>query len=231
MALKEHKDLLKFLEPHLASLPSITFTLPAEDLASLALSSAILFKNANEKHERTLKAHFLPKSIPRTDFKLQATNKLRKKPEFKALETKVDNQVAIFQNFLKDAILESQKMEINESRSHLQKTTIHYSLLLSNHLVRFYKTLYDRTTFSDSLQCSDENVLSQDAIRTIFTGNLNEFIIEKTVPSMDSFFDNNSLYGEHVIENAENKRKASIIKNKDLHSKFYATLTLKQLTN
>ena len=70
LALEEHKDLLKFLEPHLASLPSITFTLPAEDLASLGFSSAILFKNTNEKYDRTSKAHFLPKSIPRTDFKL-----------------------------------------------------------------------------------------------------------------------------------------------------------------
>ena len=79
---QEHKELLKFLVPHLASLPLITFTLPAEDLASLALSSAILYKNANEKYTRTKYTCTLPLSVPRLDFELQASHRLKKKAEF-----------------------------------------------------------------------------------------------------------------------------------------------------
>ena len=43
-AYKEHTDILMFLEPFLASLPSTTFQLPAKDFASLALSAAVLYK-------------------------------------------------------------------------------------------------------------------------------------------------------------------------------------------
>ena len=96
LALQEHKDLLIFLEPHLASFPSITFKLLDEDLASVALSSAILYKNANEKYMKTLKTHPLPNSIPRPDSKLQATNRFKKKPGFQSLVLKVDKQVVLF---------------------------------------------------------------------------------------------------------------------------------------
>ena len=43
------KDILMFLEPSLVSLPSTISQLPAKDLASLALSAAVLYKNATEK--------------------------------------------------------------------------------------------------------------------------------------------------------------------------------------
>ena len=146
---------------------SITFKLPAEDLASLALSSAILLKNTNEKYTRTKDTCVLPNSIPRLDFKLQASNRLKKKPKFLSLVHKVEDKVTNFQIFFKEAILDIQQMEITKCRNQLQKTMIHYLLLLSNHLVRFSKRLYSRTTFADKHRCADKSILSKDAVCVI----------------------------------------------------------------
>ena len=48
-ALKEHEDLLKFIDPILKLLKSKTVTPPAKDLASLVLSASVLQKNALKK--------------------------------------------------------------------------------------------------------------------------------------------------------------------------------------
>ena len=175
-AYKEHKDILVFLEPFLASLPSSTFQLPAKDFASLALSAAVLYKNANEKLIRTSNMSSFPSST-RFKFELKASQKLKKKEEFKSLSEDTATKVLQFQTFLRGAIIETQKLEVAESKVNLQKTIIHNALLLNNHLVRFYKTLYADTRFPDSAPNSDENILSQDAVRTTFSGKLFEFDI------------------------------------------------------
>ena len=209
-ALDEHKELLLFLVPALASLPSTTFTPPAEDLASLALSAAVLYKNACEKLTRTKNSPTLPKSVPKMDFELQASNRLKKKDEFKVLVSQTDTKISEFKDYLRGQILKSQELEIKESIVHLQKTTIHYSLLLSNHLVRFFKTLYSKTLLPDASKCSNEHILAQDAVRTIFSGILNEFIHqENETPFQDE------------IDELSNQ---IIKKNKESYSKFLCYL-------
>ena len=75
-ALKEHEDLLHFLDPILESLHSKTVTLPAKDLASLVLSATVLRKNALEKLSRTIKSDRSPNSA-HFDFKLDSSQKIK----------------------------------------------------------------------------------------------------------------------------------------------------------
>ena len=207
-AYKEHKDILLFLEPFLASLPSTTFQLPAKDLASLALSAAVLHKNANKKLLRTSTMSSFPSST-RFKFELKASQKLKKKEEFKTLSDETASKVIEFQKYLHGAIIEAQKLEVTESKVHLQKTTIHNSLLLSNHLVRFYRTLYAATKFSDSSPDSVENILSQDAVRTTFTGKLFNFDIADQITADNS---SSKVTEDNTIE--------MVHKNKETYSKF-----------
>ena len=62
-------------------------------------------------------------------------------------------------------------MEIEESIINLQKTTMHYSLLPSNHLICFYAILYARTDFKDSSPSTKEKLLAQEALRISFNHN------------------------------------------------------------
>ena len=71
-------------------------------------------------------------------------------------------------------------MELKASVSQLQKTTIHYALLLSNHLVRFYKTLYSKSLFDNAPHISNEKSIAQDAIKSILSGDLNNFNFENS---------------------------------------------------
>ena len=71
-ALKEHEDLLHFLDPILESLNSNTVTLPAKDLASLVLSAAVLRKYALKKIFRTINSDRPPNSA-RFEFKLNSS--------------------------------------------------------------------------------------------------------------------------------------------------------------
>ena len=119
-AYKEHKDILVFLEPFLASLPSSTFQLPAKDFASLALSAAVLYKNANEKLIRTSNMSSFPSST-RFKFELKASQKLKKKEEYKLLSNETAFKIIPFQKYLHGAIIETQKLEVTESKVNLQK--------------------------------------------------------------------------------------------------------------
>ena len=181
-ALKEHEEFLQFLDPILESLQSKTVTLPAKDLASLVLSAAVLRKNATEKLSRTINSDKIPNSA-RSDFKLESSQKIRKTKEFKSLAEATAKKVSQFQFYLRYQIIKAQKMEHEASISQLQKTTIHYALLLSNHLVRFYKTLYGKSLFVNSPQVSSEKILAQNAVRTIFKGDLNDFKFEDSAIS------------------------------------------------
>ena len=67
-ALKDHEELLKFLDPILESLQSKTVILPAKDLASLVLSAAVLRKNALEKLSRTMNSDKIPNSVTFVNF-------------------------------------------------------------------------------------------------------------------------------------------------------------------
>ena len=87
---------------------------------------------------------------------------------------------------MKEQIIKAQKLELDASIIQLQKTTIHYSLLLSNHLVRFYKTLYGKSLFASSPHSSNEKILAQDAVRAIISGDLNHFNFDDTDISQDA---------------------------------------------
>ena len=84
-ALKDHEELLKFLDPILESLQSTAVTLPAKDLASLVLSAAVLRKNALEKLSRTMNSDQIPNSVP-SNFKLEGSKKIVKSSDFKTLK-------------------------------------------------------------------------------------------------------------------------------------------------
>ena len=62
-ALKEHEELLQFLDLIFESLQSKTVTLPAKDLASLVLSAAVPRKNALEKLLRRMDSEHIPDSV------------------------------------------------------------------------------------------------------------------------------------------------------------------------
>ena len=84
-------------------------------------------------------------------------------------------------------------MELKASITQLQKITIHYLLLMDNHLVRFYKTLYSKVLFldPDQINISDEKILSRDATRAIIPGKRNSFNVENTV-TLETYPENNN---------------------------------------
>ena len=92
----------------------------------------------------------------RFENELQTSVKLKTKKELKVIAEKTEKKISAFKNCLKGEITTAQKLELEERAKHLQKTVIRYSLLLGNHLVRFYKTLYDNSSYSDSSRISGE---------------------------------------------------------------------------
>ena len=147
--------------PTLESLPSKVLHLPAKDLASKTLSSAIAVKHARATLSRLKIDSMLPASA-RINFKIQGSKKIVKKQEFKDIQILTDEKVKEFQVFLKAQIIKAQEVEFDECIATFHRTFIHNSFLLSNNLVRFYKILFQ----SDSK--IDEKLISQIALRNLF---------------------------------------------------------------
>ena len=152
---ERHRKRLAFLTPLLESIPDTNLQDPAKDLASQVLSTAIHRKHCRERVAFLLENPKIPNSA-QIKFKLTGSKTIQNLESFKSLATDTDEKVNTFKLYLKNQMIEVQKMELTESETGLQNPVIHQTLQFANRLVRYYKVLFN----SNSKNVNQDEILS-----------------------------------------------------------------------